>query len=124
VIAGVFAADPTREMAHFLRELIDLGFSGVINFPSIAWAEGELRAGLEASGLGFQREVYMIRLAGEAGLFTLAYVFTPDEAIAIIGVVDNGLSIMGVGPAYQAIAKGAIIIAAVGLDSLRRSSRQ
>ena len=42
----------------------------------------------------------------------------------IIGVVDNGLSIMGVGPAYQAIAKGAIIIAAVGLDSLRRSSRQ
>ena len=39
------------------------------------------------------------------------------------GVVDNGLSIMGVGPAYQAIAKGVIIIAAVGLDSLRRSSR-
>ena len=41
----------------------------------------------------------------------------------IIGVVDNGLSIMGVGPAYQAIAKGVIIIAALGLDSLRRSSR-
>ena len=75
VIAGVFAADPTREMAHFLRELIDLGFSGVINFPSIAWVEGELRAGLESSGLGFQREVDMIRIAGEAGLFTLAYGF-------------------------------------------------
>jgi len=42
----------------------------------------------------------------------------------IIGVVDNGLSVMGVGPAYQAIAKGAIIIVAVGLDSLRRSSRR
>src|ERR1700722_18207189 len=83
VIAGVFAADPTREMAHFLGELIDLGFSGVINFPSIAWIEGELRAGLESSGLGFQREVDMIRIAGEAGLFTLAYVFTPDEAIAM-----------------------------------------
>ncbi len=41
----------------------------------------------------------------------------------IIGVVDNGLSIMGVGPAYQAIAKGVIIITAVGLDSLRRTSR-
>lgn len=83
VIAGVFAADPTREMSHFLRELIDLGFSGVINFPSIAWLEGELRAGLESSGLGFQREVDMIRAAGEAGLFTLAYVFTPEEAVAM-----------------------------------------
>ncbi len=83
VIAGVFAADPTREMDHFLRELIDLGFSGVINFPSIAWVEGELRAGLESSGLGFEREVNMIKIAGEAGLFTLAYVFTPEEASAM-----------------------------------------
>jgi ribose/xylose/arabinose/galactoside ABC-type transport system permease subunit len=38
----------------------------------------------------------------------------------IIGVLDNGLSVMGVGPAYQAIAKGAIIIAAVAIDMLRR----
>ena len=96
VIAGVFAADPTREMAHFLRELIDLGFSGVINFPSIAWVEGELRAGLESSGLGFQREVDMIRIAGEAGLFTLAYVFTPDEAIAMAKAgVDSVVAHMG-----------------------------
>ncbi len=91
VIAGVFAADPTREMPHFLRELIALGFSGVINFPSIAWLEGELRAGLESSGLGFQREVDMIRAAGEAGLYTLAYVFTPEEAIAMARAgVDSG----------------------------------
>ena len=96
VIAGVFAADPTREMAHFLRELIDLSFSGVINFPSIAWVEGELRAGLEASGLGFQHEVDMIRIAGEAGLFTLAYVFTPDEAIAMAKAgVDSVVAHMG-----------------------------
>lgn len=39
----------------------------------------------------------------------------------IIGVLDNGLSVMGVGPAWQAIVKGAIIIAAVALDvRLRR----
>jgi predicted TIM-barrel enzyme len=83
-------------MTHFLRELIDLGFSGVINFPSIAWVEGELRAGLEASGLGFQREVDMIRIAGEAGLFTLAYVFTPDEAIAMAKAgVDSVVAHMG-----------------------------
>lgn len=38
----------------------------------------------------------------------------------IIGVLDNGLSVMGVGPAYQAIAKGAIIIAAVAVDAFSR----
>jgi ribose/xylose/arabinose/galactoside ABC-type transport system permease subunit len=38
----------------------------------------------------------------------------------IIGIIDNGLSVMGVGPAYMAIAKGAIIIAAIALDNLRR----
>ncbi|RWN26851.1 MAG: ABC transporter permease [Mesorhizobium sp.] len=38
----------------------------------------------------------------------------------IIGVVDNGLSITGVGPAQQAILKGAIIIFAVMLDGFSR----
>jgi predicted TIM-barrel enzyme len=84
VIAGVFASDPTREMDHFLEELKALGFSGVINFPAVAWIEGELRAGLESSGLGFQREIDMIRLAARIGLFTLAYVFNAAEAARMV----------------------------------------
>jgi len=40
--------------------------------------------------------------------------------VLIIGVLDNGLSVMGVGPAWQAIAKGLVIVAAVSVDSLRR----
>ena len=96
VIAGVFGADPTRDMRHFLGELIALGFSGIINFPSIAWLEGELRAGLEASGLGFQRELDMTRIASELGLYTLAYVFTPDEAVAMVDAgVDCVVAHMG-----------------------------
>jgi ribose/xylose/arabinose/galactoside ABC-type transport system permease subunit len=38
----------------------------------------------------------------------------------IIGVIDNGLSVAGVGPAYQAILKGGIVIAAVMLDGFTR----
>ncbi len=34
----------------------------------------------------------------------------------IIGVIDNGLSVTGTGPAYQAILKGSIIVIAVMLD--------
>jgi ribose/xylose/arabinose/galactoside ABC-type transport system permease subunit len=41
--------------------------------------------------------------------------------VLIIGVIDNGLSILGIGPAYQAILKGVIIIVAVMADSLARS---
>jgi ribose/xylose/arabinose/galactoside ABC-type transport system permease subunit len=39
----------------------------------------------------------------------------------IIAVVDNALSVMGVGPGYAAILKGMIIVAAVAADGLRRS---
>lgn len=41
----------------------------------------------------------------------------------IIGVLDNGLSIMGVGPEYQAVAKGAILIAAVLADAMSQRRR-
>jgi predicted TIM-barrel enzyme len=131
VIAGVFAADPTREMSYFLRELIDLGFSGVINFPSIAWLEGELRAGLESSGLGFRREVDMIRTAGEAGLFTLAYVFTTQEAVDMtragvdVVVAHMGNTVGGSVGQPQAIAlEAAATLTRAIADAARRENRE
>jgi predicted TIM-barrel enzyme len=96
VIAGVFASDPTRLIPQFLGELKALGFAGVINFPSIAWLQGELRDGLESSGLGFQRELDMTRTAHEMGLFTMAYVFTPEEAEQMVAAgVDCIVAHMG-----------------------------
>jgi predicted TIM-barrel enzyme len=96
VIAGIFGCDPTRDMDHLLGEVKALGFSGVINFPAVAWLVGELRAGLESSGLGFDREVRMIASARRADLFTLAYVFTPEEAAAMVDAgVDCIVAHMG-----------------------------
>ncbi len=40
----------------------------------------------------------------------------------IIGIIDNGLGVMGAGPAYQGIAKGLIIIFVVMADSFSQSS--
>ena len=40
--------------------------------------------------------------------------------VLIIGVIDNGMSVLGAGPALQGIAKGAIIFAAVAIDVWRR----
>jgi ribose/xylose/arabinose/galactoside ABC-type transport system permease subunit len=40
--------------------------------------------------------------------------------VMIIGVVNNGMSILGAGPFMQGIVRGAIIIAAVAVDYIRK----
>ncbi len=83
VIAGVNGTDPTRVMQQFLRNVADTGFSGVTNFPTVGLFDGRFRKELEASDLGFAREVAMIATAHELGLFTIVYAFTPQEAAAM-----------------------------------------
>ncbi len=80
VLAGVNATDPFRRMPLFLKQIKELGFSGVQNFPTAAEFEGRMRKNMEASGLGYGKEVEMIRLAHEMDLLTTPYAFAPDEA--------------------------------------------
>jgi predicted TIM-barrel enzyme len=80
VIAGVNGTDPTRRMSQFLRQVRDMGFSGVNNFPTVGLFDGSFRRELEETGLGFYREVEMIRIAREMDLFTITYTCSPDEA--------------------------------------------
>ncbi|KAI2638454.1 TIM-barrel-protein domain-containing protein [Xylaria nigripes] len=84
VLAGVCGTDPFRDMRLFLRELRDLGFSGVQNFPTVGLIDGAFRANLEETGMGFAQEVEMVRLAAEMDLLTAPYVFTVDEAVAMV----------------------------------------
>jgi predicted TIM-barrel enzyme len=70
-------------MAHFLREVQAAGFSGVQNFPTVGLIDGVFRQNLEETGMGFGREVEMMRLAHEIGLLTTPYCFNPDEATAL-----------------------------------------
>ena len=74
VIGGVYAADPTRIIADVLDEVEEVGYSGVINFPSVARLEGGLRQEMEHAGYGFERECEMIAESRKRELFTLAYV--------------------------------------------------
>lgn len=83
VLAGVCGTDPFRLMPVFLKQLKKLGFSGVQNFPTVGLIDGVLRANLEATGMGYDKEVAMIRLAHELDMFTSPYVFTTDEAQAM-----------------------------------------
>lgn len=83
VIAGVNGTDPTRVMSRFLGQVEEMGFSGVINFPSVGYIDGRWRRSLEATGFGYDKEVEMIRLAAARGMFTLAYVYETHETPAM-----------------------------------------
>ena len=83
VLAGVCGTDPFRRMEVFLPQLQQLGFAGVQNFPTVGLFDGLFRRNLEETGMGYDLEVELIRLAHERDLITAPYVFTVDEAIAM-----------------------------------------
>jgi len=83
VLAGVCGTDPFRLMPVFLKQLQEMGFSGVQNFPTVGLIDGVFRANLEATGMGYALEVEMIRLAHQLDLFTSPYVFDGDQARAM-----------------------------------------
>jgi predicted TIM-barrel enzyme len=83
VLAGVNATDPFRLMPIFLKQVKETGFSGVQNFPTMGLFDGIMRANMEATGLGYDKEVEMIHLAHKMELLTTPYCFTPDEARAM-----------------------------------------
>lgn len=80
VLAGVCGTDPFRVMPFFLRQLKEMGFSGVQNFPTVGLFDGIFRQNLEETGMGFDLEVDMIRQAHELDLLTAPYAFNPQEA--------------------------------------------
>jgi len=83
VLAGVNGTDPFRQMPVFLKQLAEMGFSGVQNFPTVGLFDGVMRENMEATGLGYDLEVEMIRTANDMDLFTSPYVFNEDEARAM-----------------------------------------
>jgi predicted TIM-barrel enzyme len=91
VLAGVNGTDPFMLRDVFLRELKDLGFSGIQNFPTVGLIDGLFRANLEETGMSYSQEVELIAAAHEADLLTTPYVFNTEEATHM---VDAGADII------------------------------
>jgi predicted TIM-barrel enzyme len=83
VLAGVNGTDPFYTPEVFLPRLIELGFSGVQNFPTVGLIDGTFRANLEETGMGFAEEVRLISVAHDLGLLTTPYVFSAADATAM-----------------------------------------
>ena len=84
VIAGVNAVDPLRDMQRFLPDLVRIGISGVHNFPTIAWFDGNFRRSLEATGLGYAHELAMLRTARDLDLLTIGYAFNAEDTARLM----------------------------------------
>ncbi|MCX8003400.1 MAG: phosphoenolpyruvate hydrolase family protein [Burkholderiaceae bacterium] len=80
VLAGVCATDPFMLREPFLRQLAEMGFSGVQNFPTVGLIDGVFRANLEETGMGYAQEVEMIAAARALDLLTTPYVFSEADA--------------------------------------------
>jgi len=83
VLAGVNGTDPFCNFDKFLDDVKAIGFAGVQNFPTVGLIDGNFRANLEETGMGYALEVEMIRKAHEKGLLTTPYVFSREDAIAM-----------------------------------------
>lgn len=103
VLAGVNGTDPFRLMPVFLRQLKEMGFDGVQNFPTIGLFDGRIRAYCEETGFSYGLEVDMMREANRLDMLTCAYVFTEDEAV---DMTNAGVDIIV--PHMGTTVKGAI----------------
>ncbi|MCW0213740.1 MAG: phosphoenolpyruvate hydrolase family protein [Pseudonocardia sp.] len=83
VLAGVNGTDPFMITDRFLRELTDLGFAGIQNFPTVGLIDGTFRANLEETGMGYGLEVDLVAAARAQDMLTTPYVFSADDARAM-----------------------------------------
>ncbi len=83
IIGGICAQDPNyRDLDELIDDYLDAGYSGIINFPTIAmygdrgdrWREMR-----ESQGFGWTREIEMMKRAHEKDVFTIAYVWSSED---------------------------------------------
>jgi len=105
IVASLEATDPRwMDLAQLVEEAAAAGYSGVLNYPTLSPLLGhERRQVRESVGLGFAREVEMMRVARKKDLFTIAYTFNTEDArrmaeagvdclVAHVGSTQGGLA--------------------------------
>jgi predicted TIM-barrel enzyme len=101
VLLGFGAHDPRWSLDNLLDRAESVGAAGITNEPFSGMYSEDLQAQLEHAGLGFSREVELVRKAIDRGMLALGWAFTPAEAIrmaetgaqfigAMVGVTADG----------------------------------
>ncbi|MFN8763737.1 MAG: phosphoenolpyruvate hydrolase family protein [Pirellulaceae bacterium] len=129
VLAGVCGTDPFMIRDHFLKQIRDLGFAGIQNFPTVGLIDGMFRANLEETGMGFTAEIELIDAAHRLDLLTTPYAFDPvqarqlTEAGADIVVAHMGLTTSGTIGAATALTLEQCVPLLAEIAAAARSAR-
>lgn len=83
ILFGLMASDPLINLYDYIVHIKEHGFSGIVNFPTVALIDGQFREALKEEGISYEKEVESIRLAHFLGLFTVAFVTNAEEAVAM-----------------------------------------
>lgn len=91
IIGGVEAIDPRfMRLGRLVDRFQATGYDGLINFPTIANLPDRRRIRGDV-GLGFEREVELVRLARGREFFSMVYAYSADDARAF---VDAGADVV------------------------------
>lgn len=84
VVAGLGGVDVLRDMPIFLEDCKRIGYSGIHNFPTVAWFEGDFRKTLEGTGLGYQMEIDMFISARKLDMLTIGMAFNEEDTVKLM----------------------------------------
>lgn len=120
VVGGIGAADPYRNIDTLLTTYLELGFSGITNVPTAGIYDGVFRQNIDHVGLGYPKEIELIRKCAARDIFTIAYAFTPEE---MRGMAEAGADVIG---AHVGTTTGGMIGAghALELDAACRKTAE
>jgi len=119
VIAGLNGVDVLRDMRLFLEDIRRIGFSGVHNFPTVAWFDGEFRRTLEGTGLGYGMEIEMLKAAKELDLLSIGYAFNAEDTERLMKEADPDIFIFHAG-----ITRGGSTGYGGGIEDTARRSQE
>ncbi|WP_315167485.1 phosphoenolpyruvate hydrolase family protein [Metaclostridioides mangenotii] len=103
IIFGLCATDPTINLDLYIDNIRNIGFSGIVNYPSIGMIDGLFREALEEDGFSYDEEVEAIKIASGKNIFTIAFVFNKEEAEKMI---DAGADVIC---AHLGVTKGGVL---------------
>jgi len=84
MVAGIGVGDPYRDIDWLIDELMDIGFSGITNVPTLGGHSGALRKSMEAAGIGFNGEVKLIEKCHKKDIFTISYAFDEEQIRSMV----------------------------------------
>lgn len=86
IVGGIGAADPYRDIPRLLDQMMEIGYSGITNVPTAGLYDGNFRRQIDGTKLGYPEEIKLVELCNKKDVFTVAYVFSTEEAVAMAAV--------------------------------------